>query len=158
MLTLVSQPTDAIKQFRAKPWPFQQTFKTPLKTLNSFVSTFLAPFSAESGLLSTDEVVFEPTTIQQLLANNSARLEDPYRFAIEASGKNAVAELLEAAFSDWLDFTFLPFPEDFAIYADHDEYTTFYSRDRAALKGLAGRLRTAGFDTVNDYTRGGLGE
>lgn len=154
MFTSLSQPTDAINHFRAEPWSFQQTFTTPLKNLNSFVSTFLTLFSAESGVLSTDEVVFEPTNIQRLLANNSARLEDPYHFVIEASGREAVAALLEAALSDWVDFVFVPYPEDFAMYADHDEFTTFYSRGCDALKVLAERLQTAGFEVVSDYTRG----
>lgn len=152
MLTLVAQRTDAIKQFRANPWPFQQTFKTPLKQLDSFVSTFLAWFSAESGVLSTDD------NVQRLLANNSVRLEDPYHFTIEALGQTALAQLLEAALSDWVDFVFLPSPEDFAIYADHDEYTTFYTRDRATQNELLSRLQTAGFEVVQKYTRGCSGD
>lgn len=158
MLTLISQPTDAIKQFRAKSWPFQQTFKTPLNNLNGFVSTLLALFSAQSGVLSTDEVVFEPLNIQQLLANSSLRLEDWQHITIEASGKEAVAALLEAALSDWVDFVFLPSPEDFAIYADHDEYTTFYGRGSEALRALSERLQTVGCEAVEGYTRECLGD
>lgn len=67
MLTLLSERPPEIQRFRAKPWPFQQTFKTPLKNLNRFVSTFLAPFSLERGALSTDEVVFEPKELLRLL-------------------------------------------------------------------------------------------
>jgi len=40
---------EEIRQFRAGPWRFQKTFKTPLKDLNRFVSTFLASFPLEKN-------------------------------------------------------------------------------------------------------------
>jgi hypothetical protein len=68
MLTFLSEQPEEIRRFRAKPWNFQRTFKTPLKDLNRFVSTFLATFSFSEGALSTDEVVFEPRNLLILLA------------------------------------------------------------------------------------------
>jgi len=153
MLTLLSERPLEIQRFRAKPWPFQQTFKTPLKDLNRFVSSFLAPFSLEKGALSTDEVVFEPKNLLHLLADSSLTVENQYQLTIQATGQGAVADLLQAALGDWVDFVFVPTPELLAIYADHDEYTTFYTRDERVLKSLISALEKSGFEAVLDYTR-----
>lgn len=153
MLTLLSERPLEIQRFRAKPWPFQQTFKTPLKDLNRFVSSFLAPFSLEKGALSTDEVVFEPKNLLHLLADSSLTVENQYQLTIQATGQGAVADLLQAALGDWVDFVFVPTPELLAIYADHDEYTTFYTRDERILKSLIFALEKSGFEAVLDYTR-----
>ena len=158
MLTLLSGRPEEIRQFRVKPWPFQQTFKTPLKDLNKFVTTFLAPFSLVKGAISTDEVVFEPKDLLQLLANNSLSVQDQYHLTIQAEGQQAVADLLQAALGDWVDFVFVPSPEVIAIYADHDEYTTFYTRDDVTLKNVASGLEKSGFEVVLDYTRGASGD
>jgi hypothetical protein len=157
MLSIFSERTEEIRRFHAKPWPFQKTFRTPLKDLNRFVSTFLAPFPLERGALSTDEVVFEPKGLLHVLANNSLSVEDQYHLTIQAEGQPAIADLLQAAFGDWVDFVFVPFPEAFAIYADHDEYTTFYTRDHSTLESVASVLEQSGFEAVLDYTRGSFG-
>ena len=154
MLTLLSEPTDEIQRFRDDPWPFQQTFKTPLKDLDRFVSICLATFSLEKGALSTDEVVFEPKDLLLLLARNSVPVKDCYHLTIRADGEREIADLLRAALGDWVGFVFVPTPEVVAIYADHDEYTTFYTRDDAALKSVTSNLETAGFEAVLNYTRG----
>jgi hypothetical protein len=154
VLTLLSERPEEIRRFRVNPWPFQQTFKTPLKELNRFVTTFLAPFSLEKGAMSTDEVVFEPKDLLQLLANNSLLVQDQHHLTIQAEGQQAVANLLQAALGDWVDFVFVPTPEVLAIYADHDEYTTFYTRDEAILKNVVSSLEKSGFEIVLDYTRG----
>ncbi|HEX3106055.1 MAG TPA: hypothetical protein VHQ22_16550 [Terriglobales bacterium] len=62
MVRLLSEEPGEIAKFRAEPWVFQQTFKTPLKELNRFVSIFLSPFSLAEGILGTDEVVLNPRT------------------------------------------------------------------------------------------------
>jgi len=157
MLTLLSERPEEINRFRANPWPFQRTFRTPLKALNRFVTAFLAPFSLESGAISTDEVVFEPKNLLHLLANNSLSVENQYHLTIQAEGQQMVADLLQAALGDWVDFVFVPSPEVVAIYADHDEYTTFYTRDDTTLKNMASGLEKSGFETILDYTRGSSG-
>ena len=158
MLTLHSERPGEIQRFRTTPWAFQQTFKTPLKDLSRFVSTFLAPFELERGALSTDEVVFEPKELLHLLADNSLCADDRYRLTIEARGKQAIAGLLQAALGDWVDFIFVSSPEVIAIYADHDEYTTFYAREQTILKNVTSSLTTSGFDAVLDYSRGSSGD
>jgi hypothetical protein len=158
MLTLLSERPEEIRRFRVNPWPFQQTFKTPLKDLNRFVTTFLAPFSLEKGSMSTDEVVFEPKDLVRLLANNSLSVQDQYHLTIQAEGQQAVADLLQAALGDWVDFVFVPSPEVLAIYGDHDEYTTFYTRDDPTLKNVASSLGKSGFEVVLNYTRCSSGD
>jgi hypothetical protein len=103
-------------------------------------------------------VVFEPKDLLRLLANNSLSVQDQYHLTIQAEGQQAVADLLQAALGDWADFVFVPSPEVVAVYADHDEYTTFYTRDDAALKNLASALETSGFEAVRDYTRRSSGD
>src|SRR5947209_559443 len=125
MLRLLPERTQDIKQFRSAPWPFQQTFKTPLKDLNRFVLTFLSQYPVQSGTVSTDEVVFEPRTVLSLIRRHSVPLDGWYEFTLTAEGQQDVAELIEAVLADWIDFVFVPFPTQFAIYADHDEFTTF---------------------------------
>jgi hypothetical protein len=153
MLTVLSERTEEIKRFRAIPWLFQQTFMTPLRDLNRFVAIFLAPFSLERGALSTDEVVFEPKNLLRLLASNSSSAENCYDLKIQATGQMEIADLLQAALGDWVDFVFVPSPEVIAIYADHDEYTTFYAQDDATWKILSSRLETASFKAVAGYKR-----
>jgi hypothetical protein len=158
MFTLLSEQPKEIRQFRVNPWPFQQTFRTPLKDLHRFVTAFLAPFSLEKGTISTDEVVFEPKDLLNLLANDSLSVQDQYHLTIQAEGQQALADLLQAALGDWIDFVFVSAPEVVAIYADHDEYTTFYTRDDATLKNLASGLEKSGFGAVRDYTRRSSGD
>ena len=158
MLTLLAERPEEIRRFRAMPWRFQQTFKTPLKDLNRFVTTFLAPFSLDNGAMSTDEVVFEPKDLLDLLAKHSLSVEDQYHLTIRAVGQQAVANLLQAALGDWVDFVFVTSPEVFAIYADHDEYTTFYTPDDVTLKKVVSALEKSGFDAVLDYTRRSSGD
>ena len=158
MFTLLPERPDEIQRFRAEPWPFQKTFKTPLKDLNRFVSTFVAPLSLTRGTLSTDQVVFEPKELLHLLANNSLSVEDYYHLTIQAAGQQEIGDLLQAALGDWVDFVFVPLPEVLAIYADHDEYSTFYTHDDATMKNVALSLETAGFENVLSYTRGYSGD
>lgn len=158
MLALESKRAEEIQRFRATPFQLQRTFKTPLKELPKFVATFLAPFTLESGVLSTDEVVFEPKNLKRELANSTAQDDDWYHLNIRAEGQQDVARLLHAALADWVDFLFLPTPELFAIYADHDEYTTFYCSDESQLANITAALINAGFSLVEDYFREPAGD
>ena len=155
---VLSGRTEEIRRFHADPWPFQQTFKTPLKELARFVSVVLGQFDFEKASLSTDEVVFEPRDVLELMARNSITLQNHWDMNLSAEGREDIAELLEAALGDWVDFVFLPFPELMAIYGDHDEYTTFYCKDSLILNKLSEQLVDAGFEPVSGYTRGRSGD
>ena len=153
MIRTLPGPTEGIKQFRAAPWPFQSTFLTPMKNLSGFVGALLARFVLEYGGLQTDIVVFEPLNLLELLSTRSIPVNDTWHFILEAEGQVEIAELLEAALGDSVDFIFVPSPGSFAIYADHDEYTTVYASTDSELRNLVSGLQAAGFNCVTHYTR-----
>lgn len=107
----------------------------------------------ESATLTIDKVVFEPKHLIALLACYSLPTECGSGSSIEATGRQEVAELLEAVLGDWVDFAFVPAPKPFVIYADHDEYTTFYANTKSNLNGVVEALTAAGFQKVADYER-----
>jgi hypothetical protein len=121
----VSDAPGTLKRFRRTPWRFQKTFLTPLKDLQAFVaSIFSAHELLQAGCATIDQVVFDPKHLSALLAKHSLPAQFGRDWSLSASGRDEAAELLEAALGDWIDFIFVPTPKPFAIYADHDEYTT----------------------------------
>lgn len=70
-----------------------------------------------------------------------------------AVGQQEVEDLLQAAFTDWFDFVFVPTPKPFVIYADHDEYTTFYANTRSNLNRVLTTMSAQGFDQIPEHTR-----
>jgi hypothetical protein len=60
---------------------------------------------------------------------------------------------LECILADWADFLFVSNPGLIAVYADHDEYTTFYVPEKEALLTLTTDLEKAGFQPLRDYIR-----
>src|SRR6202020_987701 len=124
---------EAMQRFRTAPWPFQQTFQIPIQNLPKFVSSFLGSFPLKEGLLDTDLVLFEPKNTLQLMAAKSVPTQDHWKFTVKATGQQDIRALLEATLADWIDFLFVAVPESFAVYADHDEYTTFYSQTKSDL-------------------------
>ena len=152
-LTRLSRRPKEIATFCGNPWRLQATFKTPLKELDRFVATLLKPVSAESAVLSLDLVVFEPKHLIALLNRSSIQVDDSWHLNLRAESQELVTELLVAALADWTDFVFIPSPPSFAIYADHDEYVTFYAKARANLKSLQTRLIAGGFKHIDGYIR-----
>jgi hypothetical protein len=47
----------------------------------------------------------------------------------------------------------MPAPKPFVIYADHDEYTTFFANTKSNLNRVAQPLTAGGFVSVPDYER-----
>jgi hypothetical protein len=154
MLTTLQEPPEEVQRFRSTPWRFQQSFITPRKDLGRFVSTIMGPYSVTKAALTTDEVVFEPSDVINLLASHSITLENCYKFTLQAEGQACVTEMLQVVLSNWIDFLFVPTPQSFVIYADHDDYTTLYLQSHLALTECVERLREAGFKAVEGYTRG----
>jgi hypothetical protein len=154
MFVVLSDQPEEIKRFRSAPWLCQKTFETPLKSLDRFVEAFLVLFPLESGALSTDLIVFEPRNMLKLMADSSIKVKDQWRFTIRADREN-ISELLTAALGDWIDFLFVPSPESFALYSDHDEYTTFYTHAPETLLLLTSTLEQIGIAPVSEYRRGG---
>jgi hypothetical protein len=150
----ISQAPDALKKFRRTPWRFQQTFQTPLKSLHPFVTTIVsAKEPLQGGCVTLEQIVFEPKNLMALLSRHSLPTECGHESALTANGPREVEELLEAALGDWVDFIFVPTPKPFVIYADHDEYTTFYANSKSNLNGVVEALSANGFKLVADYER-----
>jgi len=151
---IITNTPGVLSKFGRTPWGFQTTFSTPLNNLDSFVSTILPDEEGfEKGSVTIDEIVFEPKTLNALLAANPAANELNRDWSIHAEGKVQVRELLQATLSDWIDFLFVPTPKPFVIYADHDEYTTFYANTKSNLNRVVQALLVKGFKQIPNYQR-----
>lgn len=145
--------TGQLKQFRLELPEFQQTFKTPLQNLYRFVRTFLSPFGINEGYVALEQIVFEPQTLIEMLKDHSILVEDCHGALIAAENSDEVSHLLEATFTDWIDFIFIPTPRLFSIYADHDEWATFFVDDSAVLDRITTALTDAGFEAITEWRR-----
>jgi hypothetical protein len=148
----VSDTPSALKQIRKTPWKFQQTYKTPLNNLQPFVAAILLTASPESACITIEQAVFEPKHWIDLLTRYSLPPRYGRGVSVTTAGQE-VEELLYTAFADWFDFVFVPTPKPFVIYADHDEYTTFYANTRSNLNRVAAALSAQGFEEVAEYRR-----
>jgi hypothetical protein len=149
-----STHSKALKQFLRNPWPFQTTFQTPFNDLERFVSTFIAVHQPiERGSVTINKYVFEPKTLNAFLAERSISQQITHGVSLEADGQQEVEALLRATLADWIDFLFIPSPGRFAIYTDHDEYTTFYASTKGNLSKLVSVLLEKGFKNIDDYVR-----
>lgn len=143
-----------LKPLRRTPPPFQQTFETPLKALESFVGIIVSAGRVDGGSFFIDKEVFEPVNLTKCLRRYSIS-SDRRHCTLIATSRSEAEALLQAALSDWLDFVFIPEPHSFLIYADHDEYTTFFAHRRSNLNRVARALLEGGFAAVQ-YTRQSL--
>ncbi len=127
---------------------------TPLRALSPFVSTILSSHeSIHAGCLTLDKRIFEPKNLNMALKRRSLATELGHGSSIQANEISEVAELLEAALGDPIDFAFVPTPKPFVIYADHDEYTTFYANTKSNLNAVVHALSAAGYKHVQGYLR-----
>lgn len=138
-----------LKKFRRTPWGFQQTFKTPLNRLDEFVSAIdVAVEGFNAGRLLVAEATFPSKHLIKLLVFESVGLAVNQGLAIDApTGEDAKA-LLKAALADWLDFAFIPRPKTFVIFADHDEFTTFFAASQSNLNKVVAPLLATGFEAA----------
>jgi hypothetical protein len=149
----LSETSGSLKRLRKVPWRFQQTFQTPLRHLQPFVATIVsAREPLQRATLTIDSVVFEPENLNALLSSRSLPPSLRRESSVEVFGHDEVGLLLQAALGDSVDFWFVPTPKPFVLYADHDEYTTFFAASKSNLNGVVEPLRTAGFQMV-DYER-----
>jgi hypothetical protein len=155
MAITLGQTQGTLKAFRrtAEQFQFQATFQTPLKNLRPFVrAIMLSPQPIQQGRVTIDQIVFEPKTVNALLAKcgivppEPRKLQDRSR---SASGKEEVEELLVAMLSDWIDFAFIPSPKRFLMYANHDEYATFFASRKSTLNQITAPLSAPGTKEKN---------
>jgi hypothetical protein len=149
----LSEAPGAVKQFRKKAWRFQQTFATPLRNLQAFVTAIVSGQEFQGGCLTIDQVVFEPKRLISLLDNDSIPPRFQHGTSITAHSQAEVSELLAAALGDCLDFIFTPVPKPIVIFADHDEYTTLFANTRSSLNRVVTALSAQGFKKIRDYER-----
>lgn len=150
----LSQSQGSLKRFRRTPWRFQQTFHTPLKNLRPFVGSIASALEPLSGgCVTIDQVVFEPKHLTRLLAEHSLPAEYGHDWSLTAEDQGETEALLEAALGDWVDFVFVPIPKTFVIYADHDEYLTFYANTKSNLNRVVQALAAKGFAIIPGYER-----
>ena len=151
-MTLSAIP-GSLKCLRKVPWRFQQTFLTPLRNLQPFVAIIITGrVQIQGATVTIDSVVFEPRNLNALLANQSLPPTLQRESSVQVTGQQQAEVLLEAALGDSVDFWFVPTPTPFVIYADHDEYTTFFANSKSNLNGVVEPLLKQGFQTV-DYER-----
>lgn len=149
-----SDSTEALENFYMNPWEFQQTFETPLTKLETFVKTIVSSAGpVQRARLTIDLVVFEPRSLIDMLARYSIPPNCDRGLCLTAAGQLEVEELLVTVFSQWIDFLFVPEPESYAIYADHDEFTTFYAHSSLNLNRLVAALSGQGFKMEANYQR-----
>ena len=130
------------------------TFVTPLQKLDVFVPAIFSTLDPTTeASITVDGYVFEPKNLISLMSRN-ALSDSPQRdMTLTAVGHDEVEELLRMALSDWLDFVFVPVLKLFAMYADHDEYVTFFANTKSNLARIRSSLLAKGFEQVSDYER-----
>lgn len=148
-----SHAAGEIQRFHRRSWKFQQTFLTPLKDLPHFIATILSAFPLKAASITIKQIGFEPKHLLALLATHSIPAQNYQNITLTTIAPAEIAPLLEATLSDWIDFLFVPVPSPFAIYADHDEYTTFFANSRSNLNRVITPLMEQGFKAIPDYTR-----
>src|SRR6266849_466791 len=150
----LSESPGTLRKFRRTPWKFQQTFETPLDNVKLFVRSILsAARPIETSCLTIDQWVFEPKHLIALLAAYSIPPRYAHDLSLTAVGEKEAEALLQAIFSDWIDFIFVPNPKSFVIYADHDEFTTFFAHTRSNLNRAIEPLSNQGFRLIEGYQR-----
>jgi hypothetical protein len=109
-----------------------------------------------SASLTIELVVFDPTHLIDLLNANSIPPRCQRGVSIIGAEQEEIEALLEAALGDWVDFSFVPEPKSFAIYADHDEFTTFFAQNRSNLNRVVQASSGQGVKTGKGISAGDL--
>jgi len=149
----VSHSIGAVKKLKRTPWRFQRTFHTPLRDLDRFVATIASAHpEMSSASLIVEGVAFEPKHPPSFVTSEAWRTL-ARDITVAADSHASARLLLVAALSDWIDFFFIPEPKTFVIYADHDEYCTFYANRHSHLNRVCDALSTAAFQMVDGYER-----
>ena len=134
---------------------FQQTFRTPVQQqLPTFSAALLSAHSPiESGSATLERIVFTPRHVEELLAAHHLPATCGRDWIITTAGREEVASLLVAAWSDAIDFYFTPAPKRYHLFSDHDEYTTISGATKGQVARVATALANAGFSRIDGYER-----
>ena len=150
----ISYTPGAIKKFKRSSWNCQMTFVTPLRKLDVFVPAIfshLEPIKVASVIMDGDS--FEPKNLLGLMAKSGVSGQLQRDTSLTVVDHVKAKELLRTALSDWVDFAFIPVLKLFEIYADHDEYITFYANTKSNLERIKSSLLVEKFEEVRNYER-----
>jgi len=143
-----------IKRFGRTPWRFQQTFETPLNDIDRFVSTIISAHGhIQKASVTIDQVVFDAKHLKTLISADESTIQLAQDVSITADARQEIEPLLQAAFADWVDFLFVPTPKPFVIYADHDEFATFYANTKSHLNQIVKPLASHGYSVMQNWKR-----
>lgn len=154
---IISHEPGMLKKLKRASWRFQGTFETPLADLERFVSVIISAQPDISGAsLVFENLVFPPAHLASLQRTDSQAkaIELEPGMALVAETSETARRLLTAALSDWVDFYWVPTPKPFVIFADHDEYCTFYANTHSGLNSVCDLLGNSGFRRVGGFERG----
>jgi len=161
MAIMLNETKGALKAFRrtASQLKHQRTFQRPSANLRAFVAAIsVALEPVREACVVLDEITFKPENLNSLLARHSISTHPMTNtryladWSIHSSDGSEAQELLMAVLSDWIDFAFIPAPKRFVIYADEDEYVTFFAATKSHLNSVTALLEKSGFHG-NDYER-----
>ena len=150
----LSHNPGSLAKFSRKAWKFQRTIRTPLTNLEPFVAEIISALvPIKGGIIVIDGYVFEPKNLRKLLSAHPQSMNLTHDWSIESIAIHSIKEPVLATFQDWIDFAFIPTPQPFVIYTDHDEYTTFYAMTKSNLNRVVKPLLAQGFTQVKDFER-----
>jgi hypothetical protein len=140
-------------RLRESPFPFQQTYVTPRTDVSRFVRTLLAPFEFGEAAIWIETIIFNPNELIDYLHSLGIDTDESElnSSVIHASNASEASSLLERVLTDWIDFVFIPSPNEFVIYADHDNYTTIFSASARLLVLLRSNMNLQEFRAVDDW-------
>ncbi len=116
-------------RLREAPFPFQQTYVTPLEGLSRFVRSLLTPFVFNQASIQIETIVFNPEDLIEYLKLHGINTDEGElnRATLTADDASEAATLLEQVLVQWIDFAFVPSPRTFAIYSATAEFTTIFT-------------------------------
>ena len=154
MAITVHRLAPASAQLDRQLWPYECTFETPYRDPTQFVETAFSMFPVITAAeVTIHQVVFEPRTPAPLTLSPRSWSEMQENTVLRADTGESSRALVISCLSEWFDFTFCPGSENFTVYADHDEFCTFYTRGRAEMRKLINALVAGGFRFVDGYRR-----
>jgi hypothetical protein len=151
---ILTHTPGALKRFGRAAWRFQRTFETPLHDLDRFVSTIASAHGhIQEARITIEQVVFDAKHLSALIFADASPVQLTRGFSITTGSPQEIEPLLRAAFSDWIDFLFVPALKPFVIYADHDEFVTFYANTKSHLNQIVKPLTSQGYSVVQNWKR-----
>ncbi len=149
-----SEDGSSLKRFRKNPLPFEKTYLAPQGNAEVFVAGIIAALHPVHGAeLTVDHVVFEPQHLKAFAACGSIHPGTFIRCTLAVIGEMEAQSLLQAALTDSIDFLFMPTPRHLVIYADHDEYITFFGAKKSHLSQVKEFMQASGIPEIENYRR-----